>query len=83
VWDGLAPASLDRALEFVQSRGYEPYLLFESREEQDFRRRFAGSPIAALDWPPMAEVASQVRIYRPGDRARYFQGSAPPTEYVP
>jgi hypothetical protein len=83
VWDALDPAWLDRALVYVRSKGYEPFLLFERREEPDFRRRFAGSPVAMLDWPPMAEVASQVRIYRPDDRARYLQGASPPTEYVP
>jgi hypothetical protein len=83
VWDGLDPAWLDGALLYVRTKGYEPYLLFERREEPDFRQRFAGSPIARLDWPPMAEVASQVRIYRPADRDRYFQGTLPPTEFVP
>ena len=83
VWDGLDPAWLDRALLYVRSKGYEPYLLFERREEPDFRQRFAGSAVARLDWPPMAEVASQVRIYRPDDRDRYLQGTLPPTEYVP
>ena len=82
VWDGLDPAWLDRAVDFVRTRGLEPYLLFERWEEPIFRRRFAPSPIAALDWPPMAEVASQVRIYRPGDRERYARGTLPPTEYV-
>ncbi len=83
VWDGLDPASLDRAIAFLRAKGYEPYLLFERREEPDFRQRFAGSAVARLDWPPMAEVASQVRIYRPDDRDRYLQGTFPPTEYVP
>lgn len=83
VWDGLDPASLDRAIAFLRAKGYEPYLLFERREEPDFRQRFAGSAVARLDWPPMAEVASQVRIYRPDDRERYLQGTLPPTEYVP
>jgi hypothetical protein len=83
LWDGLDPASLDRALMYVRAKGYEPYLLFERREEPDFRQRFAGSAIARLDWPPMAEVASQVRIYRPDDRDRYFQGTLPATEFVP
>jgi hypothetical protein len=83
VWDGLDPAWLDRALLYVRTKGYEPYLLFERREEPDFRQRFAGSTVARLDWPPMAEVASQVRIYRPEDRDRYFQGTLPPTEFVP
>ena len=83
VWDGLEPAWLDRALAYVRSKGYEPYLLFERREEPDFRQRFAGSAVARLDWPPMVEVASQIRIYRPDDRDRYLQGTLPPTEYVP
>ena len=83
VWDGLDPAWLDRALSYVRAKGYEPYLLFERREEPDFRQRFAGSAVARLDWPPMVEVASQVRIYRPDDRDRYLQGTLPPTEYVP
>lgn len=83
LWDGLDPAWLDRALIFVRAKGYEPYLLFERREESDFRQRFAGSAIARLDWPPMAEVAAQVRIYRPEDRERYLQGTLPATEFVP
>ena len=83
VWDGLDPAWLDRALSYVRAKGYEPYLLFERREEPDFRQRFAGSAVARLDWPPMVEVASQVRIYRPDDRDRDLQGTLPPTEYVP
>ena len=78
----IRPGSIARSC-YVRARGYEPYLLFERREEPDFRQRFAGSALARLDWPPMAEVASQVRIYRPDDRDRYLQGTLPPTEYVP
>ena len=40
------------------------------------------SGLAALDWPPMAEVGGQVRIYRPSDRARYRAGSVVPTDYA-
>jgi hypothetical protein len=83
LWDGLDPAWLDRALVYVRDKGYEPYLLFERREEPEFRQRFMESAIGLLDWPPMAEVASQVRVYRPEDRDRYFQGTLPPTEFVP
>jgi hypothetical protein len=81
-WDALDPAWLDRAIAFVRLKGFEPYLLFERWEEPHFRRRFGGSSIAALDWPPMAEVASQVRVYKPDDRARYYAGANVSTEYV-
>lgn len=82
VWDSLDPAWLDRAIAYLRTRGYEPYLLFESWEEPIFRQRFAGSAIARLDWPPAAEIAGQVRLYRPDDRERYVQGTAIPTEYA-
>jgi hypothetical protein len=82
VWDSLDPQWLDRAVEFVRARGLEPYLLFERWEEPIFRRRFPASDAGRLDWPPMAEIASQVRVYRPGDRERYLRGELPPTEYV-
>ena len=82
-WDGLPPEWLDRALAFVRTQGFEPYLLLESWEEPFFRSRFKGSPIGELDWPPMAEVASQIRIYEPEGRERYRQGTIAPTEYAP
>ena len=81
-WDALDPAWLDRAIDYLRARGFEPFLLFETWEEPLFRRRFASSRIGALDWPPAAEVASQVRVYRPYDRDRYVLGIQGPTEYV-
>jgi hypothetical protein len=82
VWDGLDPAWLDRAVAHVRARGFEPYLLFERWEEPLFRERFSASPLAALDWPPLAEIASSVRIYRPNDRGRYLKGEPMATEYA-
>ena len=83
VWDGLDPMWLDRAITYLRMRGLEPFLLLESGEEQAFRQRFATSPLGALDWPPAAEVASRVRIYRPDDRERFLRGVQVPVEYVP
>jgi hypothetical protein len=82
IWTALDPSSLESALAFIRSRGYEPYLLFERWEEPLFRTRFRGSAAGALDWPPAAEIGAQVRIYRPGDRERYLKGEAAPTEYA-
>ena len=81
-WDALDPAWLERMLAESRTLGYEPYLLFEGGEEPLFRQRFAGSVIGLLDWPPSAEVAGQVRIYRPQDRARYVSGQGVETDYA-
>jgi hypothetical protein len=82
VWDALDPAWLDRAVAFTRERGFEPFLLLDSTEEAAFRQRFALSQIARLDWPPLIEIAPQVRVYRPADRERYLRGEVQPTEYV-
>jgi hypothetical protein len=81
-WRALDSQWLDRAIAFVRNEGFEPYLLFERWEEAEFRDRFAGSSFGTLDWPPIAEVATQVRIYRAADRDRYRAGLSVPTEYV-
>jgi hypothetical protein len=82
MWDGIDSGSLDGALEFLRARGYQPYFVFESWEEPEFRRHFRGSTAAALDWPPVAEIASQVRVYDVAGRDRYFRGEGQPTRYV-
>ena len=82
-WGALDPAWLDRAVTWVRESGLEPYLLFERWEEPTFRARFAQSRIGALDWPPMAEIATQVRLYRVADLDRYRAGQPVPTEYAP
>jgi hypothetical protein len=82
VWDALDPASLDRAVAFARSRGLEPFFMLDSGEEAAFRSRFAGSDLARLDWPPLLEIAPQVRVYQPAARARYLAGQSIATEYV-
>jgi Oligosaccharyl transferase STT3 subunit len=83
VWGEIAPDWLDRALEFLREQGYRPYLLFERDEEQVFRERFERhSAIGALDWPPMADINRQVRIFDPADRERYRRGEPVYTDRV-
>jgi hypothetical protein len=81
-WDTLDPSWLHRAVEFLRAEGREPFLLFERWEEQPFRERFGADGLGALDWPPAAEIAGEVRVYRPGDRMRYMAGERVQTEYV-
>lgn len=81
MWDSLDPAWLDRALTWLKSKGQQPYVLLERREEPDFRARFREqSEIGKLDWPPRFDLNRQVRIFDPDDRARYLGGEAYPTE---
>jgi hypothetical protein len=83
VWDQLDPAWLDRAVEYVRARRLRPYFLFEGAEEATFRARFAAtSAVGAVDWPPVADVLSRVRIYDPEDRQRYLAGQRVSPEYV-
>lgn len=84
LWDAMDPAWLDRAVEWLRQRGLQPYFLFERREEPEFRRRFLGhSSFGALDWPPRIDLNRQVRLYDPGDRARYLAGESYPTDNQP
>lgn len=84
LWDSLDPAWLDRAVTWLQQRGYQPYFLFERREEAEFRGRFRGHSIyGALDWPPRLDLDRQVRVYDPGDRDRFLAGERYPTDLQP
>ncbi len=84
LWDSLDSAWLDRAVAWLAERGLQPYLLFERREEPEFRARFRGaSALGGLDWPPRLDLNRQVRIYDPADRARFLKGETYPTENHP
>jgi hypothetical protein len=83
VWEGLDPAWLDRGLDWLEKHSYRPYILVESWEEPGFRSRFGNqSDFGKLDWPPKYEIDRVVRIYDPGDRAKYASGERVITQYV-
>ena len=83
LWDALEPAWLERAVDWLRSRGYEPFFIIEEWEEPLFRERFAGtSTLGNLDWPPRYQIQPRLRIFQPGDRARYLAGAQIPTEHV-
>jgi hypothetical protein len=83
LWDSLAPESLDEAVAWVASAGFDPFIVTEEWEEPAFRARFAATSLhGALDWPPRFEVDRLVRIYRPSDRAPYLAGDDVVTEYI-
>ena len=81
--DQIDPAWLDRVLAFLDEIGRPPYLLIEVAEEPAFKQRFqASSRFGGLDWPPMAQIGREVRIFNPADRARYLAGEQIATERV-
>lgn len=83
LWDALAPTALDSAVNWLTSKGLEPFIVLEEWEEPAFRARFAEhSDLGDLDWPPRFQVDRQVRIFRPRDRAAYFAGEHVATEHV-
>jgi len=83
VWSRLDPEWLDRAIDFLKLEGYRPYFLFESDEELLFKQRFArASRFGALEWPPLANINRQVRIYNPDDLAVYARGGTVATDNV-
>jgi hypothetical protein len=74
-WRELPAGRLGRALDFLRTQGYRPYLLLEHWEQRDFVERFgAGTPIGGLGWPPIADINHEVRIYDPDDFERYRAG---------
>jgi hypothetical protein len=84
-WDMIEPARLDAVLDELRLKGYPPYFVLESSEEPSFRRRFEGrSPLADLEWPPLADIGREVRvrIYDPLWMPRYRAGEDVHTERI-
>jgi hypothetical protein len=74
-YEWLDPEWLDRALTYLATSGFEPYLVLEKGEVARFRERFAGQvSVTLVDRPPLAVHSRQVFIYR----ARVPAGSEDP-----
>jgi hypothetical protein len=82
-WDAFEPASLDSAVAFLERRGYAAFFVLEPWEEIRFRDRFgAAAALGALDWPPVAQIGTDVRVYGASDRSRYLGGASVQTERI-
>ena len=61
-WDLLDSQWLDRAVAFLQAKGYHPFVLLEEWEQPRFREKFAGhTTLATLDWQPVATYPGEIR----------------------
>ena len=61
-WADIDQGRLHDAITFLRRNGREPYLVLEDWEEPQFRERFAGERLGALDWPPLTRI-DRVRLY--------------------
>lgn len=68
-WDILG-IDLDGAVAALRALGRHPFFLIEDWEKPDFASRFKGSPLAALDWTPRADIGDTTRalLFDPADR---------------
>jgi Dolichyl-phosphate-mannose-protein mannosyltransferase len=80
-WADIDKGRLDEAIAFLRRHGRKPYLMFEAWEEPQFRERFAGERLGALDWPAFVEVDG-VRLYDPDDYDRHRHRERIATERV-
>jgi hypothetical protein len=82
-WDGFPPQDFDATVRTLEAAGRPVYFLLEDSEEPRFRERLGGvTPLAALDWPPVAIIGRGVKIYRAADRSAYFAGGDVRTQRV-
>lgn len=70
LWDAIAPDALDETVRLMEDAGLKPYILIEEGERQEFRARFKGEVVGALDWPASVEVRDRVTVwlYDPAER---------------
>jgi hypothetical protein len=70
-FDWIDPKALDSAIDDLRRRGYQPYVVLDEEEQQQFKTRFAdANAVGALDRPPVARLqrTPSVLIYDPSQR---------------
>ena len=72
----LRQGSLDLAIQTLQERGREVYVVLEDGERAPFSARFATSDVARLDWPPAQRTSRgvAVSIWKVRDRESFLSG---------
>ena len=83
-WDAVAPDALDDGVAWLRAQGYAPLIALEDEEDARFRARFPSQAAGQLDWPPVAEVRTpvRVRIYDPAARVVFLRGGGIATEHI-
>lgn len=62
-WDLLSPARLDQALATFRAQGYEPFLVVDGGEYEEFEKRFDAANQQAARRPKLLAITGDARIY--------------------
>jgi hypothetical protein len=62
-WDLLSPARLDQALATFRAQGYEPFLVVDGGEYEDFRKRFDATRQRASAHATLLSILGDARVY--------------------
>jgi hypothetical protein len=62
-WDLLSPTRLDQALATFRAQGYEPFLVVDGAEYEDFKKRFDAANQRAAQHPTLLGVTGEARVY--------------------
>lgn len=75
-WEAAAPASLAEVTTTLEASRRPVYIVLDQWEESQFRARFSGVPVGALDWPPILDAGTshRTRLWKLSDRERFLRG---------
>ncbi len=62
-WDLLSPTRLDQALATFRRQGYEPFLVVDGGEYEEFRKRFDATGQRASQHPTLLAILGDARVY--------------------
>lgn len=62
-WDLLSPSRLDQALATFRAQGYEPFLVVDGGEYEQFRKRFDATSQRASQRPTLLAITGDARVY--------------------
>ena len=62
-WDLLSPGRLDQALATFRAQGYEPFLVVDGGEYEEFSKRFQPANQRAAQHPTLLAMFGEARVY--------------------
>jgi hypothetical protein len=84
-WEAATPDAIAIAVRELGRAQRPIYIVLDAWEEGPFRSKYAFTPSAALDWPPVldAGTSNRTRLWRISDRERFHRGEKLSTVRLP